>query len=98
VDKALETLEERLDRGDWVLNQKTGKAVRKPVSFKEVSKVATEILGQQIQMEKLDTELPQEQGTVKDALKQLAAEFAKFNKKTRITGEVVDAQIVDPSN
>jgi hypothetical protein len=99
VDKALATLEDRLDKGDFVLNQKTGQIVRRQVPFREVSKVATEILDKQIKIDKLDNELPQEQATVKDALKQLAAEFAKFNKKSRPANatdipyvEVVDAQ------
>ncbi len=83
VNMALDHVEERLEKGDWVLNQKTGQLIRKPVNLRDAQKVATEILGQQINIEKRDNQHVVHGESVQESLKTLANEFAKFTKKMK---------------
>ena len=81
VEKALTILEDRMENGDYVLNNKTGEIVRKEIPAKEAAKIANEILQRKIQIEKMNTEEQVQHDTVQDTLKTLAKEFAKFNNK-----------------
>ena len=80
VDRALEIVMDRMENGDYVLNNKTGEIVRKPVQLKDASKVAHEILGKKLILDKQQTDENIQTDTVSDTLKKLASEFAKFNK------------------
>lgn len=97
VSSALEKIEDRLANGDFVLNQKTGEVVRKPISLKDANQVAKDLLGQQIQMEKLDQHEVEVHTSTQDLLKNIASEFAKFNRRLKQGAtdikfvEVVDA-------
>jgi hypothetical protein len=90
VDKSLELLQDRLENGDFVLNQKTGEIHRKPISIRDANKVAVDMLTRQVANEKLQVEVKDtnQKQTIQDQLKLLAAEFAKFNGKAPI--QVVD--------
>lgn len=83
VDNSLNAVEDRLKNGDYVLNQKTGKLIRKPVAFREAAKAANDLLNQQTKMEELAQRTDVDKESVGETLKTLAAEFAKFNKKIR---------------
>jgi hypothetical protein len=98
VDKSLEAIEDRLEHGDVIFNQKTGLVERKEVSLKDATKVATDLLTRQAVLQKLEDEkvVHQEAKSVKEQLAMLALEFAKFNKTN--TGPVVDAVIVGETN
>lgn len=95
VDRSLEMIDDRLVNGDFVLNQKTGEVIRKEVSLKDATKVATDLLTRQAVLQKQETETTTQQSnaTVKDQLAMLAAEFSKFNKRN--TGPVQDAVILE---
>ena len=95
VDKSLDTIADRLDNGDVVFNQKTGTVVRKEVSLKDATKVATDLLTRQAVLQKQDTDTVTQSNTqtIQDQLKNLALEFAKFNKKN--TGPVEDITFVE---
>lgn len=54
--------------------------IRKPVQLRDASRVATDILGKKLILEKTQTEEHVQVDTVNDTLKKLASEFAKFNK------------------
>ena len=98
VDKSLDTIADRLENGDVVFNQKTGEVVRKEVSLKDATKVATDLLTRQAVVQKQEKEVVaiQNTGTIQDQLKMLAMEFAKFNKTN--TGPVQDAVIIGEPN
>lgn len=98
VDKSLDTIADRLENGDVVFNQKTGEVVRKEVSLKDATKVATDLLTRQavIQKQEQDKVVQQDQVSVKEQLALLATEFAKFNRKN--TGPVEDAKVIGVSN
>jgi len=83
VDSALTKIEDRLENGDYVLNNKTGEIMRKPVSLKDANQVAKDILGQQISLRKAEKDSVEIQTSVKDILSQLATEFSKLNRKIK---------------
>ena len=86
VDKALGAIEDRLDNGDYVYNQKSGEVSRKPVSIKEARGVANDLMQRQIALSKLEVETQHASSanTVKDQIMLLAQEFAKFNTKRTV--------------
>jgi len=89
IDKALDTIEDRLDKGDFVYDQKKGEISRKPVSLKEARGAANDLMQRQIAVEKLAQEEKHltNTSTIKDQLADLALQFAAFN--TTRTLEVV---------
>lgn len=104
IDKSIAILEDRLENGEVVLNNKTGELIRKPVSMKDTLSVTRELFNQQtaLDKQKIDESSLQQQESIQDTLKQLAEEFAKFNgtKKPQLIDvedvefkEAEDAQI-----
>lgn len=91
VDKSLETIADRLENGDVIFNNKTGTVMRKEVSLKDATKVATDLLTRQSVIQKQETEqtVQQDNGTIKDQLAMLAAEFAKFNKRDNSKAQTI---------
>ena len=83
MDLALSRIEDRLENGDYVLNNKTGEIIRKPVSLRDANQVAKDILGQQISLRKAEKDSVEIQTSVKDILSQLATEFSKLNRKIK---------------
>ena len=94
VDLALSRIEDRLENGDYVMNNKTGEIIRKPVSLRDANQVAKDILGQQIDIQKMEREEIKIDSSVSDILKNLATEFAKFNKTIK-QNNATDIQFVD---
>lgn len=95
VDKSLEMIGDRLEYGDLVWDKKTGDVNRAPLSVLTVNKIANDMMTRQIEINKLavvETNSNQQQ-TVADQLKALAAEFARFN-----TGRTVDVVAKDVSD
>ena len=90
VDKSLALLQDRLENGDFVLNQKTGEVMRKPISIRDANKVAVDMLTRQVAQQKLEVEVKDtnQKQTIQDQLKMLAEEFSKFNGKAPI--QVID--------
>lgn len=93
VDTALSKIEDRLENGDFVLNNKTGEIIRKPVSLKDANQVAKDILGQQVSLQRAEHEVKIETDT-KDLLNNLAKEFAKLNRKIK-QNSAEDIQFVE---
>lgn len=85
IDKSLTIVEDRLENGEIILNNKTGELIRKPVSLKDTLKVTTDLFNQQaaFDKQKIEESTTQQQDTIQDTLKQLAQEFAKFNGSKR---------------
>lgn len=88
VDKALAAVEDRIENGEQILNNKTGKFISKPVVLRDVAKVASDLLGKQVKLQELASKEAKTEENIKDTLQQLAQEFAKFSKKSNV--EVVD--------
>lgn len=91
AERALGEVEDRLKNGDTVLNNKTGRIVRKPVSARDASKIASDMMTHQEKLEELSQKMDVEKDTVAETLKTLANEFAKFNKKlNRASAETIE--------
>lgn len=89
VNKALDLIEDRLDNGDFIHNQKTGEVFRKPVSIKEARGAANDLMQRQVALSKLEIEEKSSNSasTIADQLTFLKEQFAAFN--TTRTLEVV---------
>jgi hypothetical protein len=92
VDVSLELVQDRLEKGDWIYNQKTGQLVRKPVSLRDVAQVTNNLMDKQIQLETLADKVDNNKTTVQETLAMLAKEFQKLNRNKQKT-DAVDAVI-----
>lgn len=81
VDKSLSVIEDRLENGDIIMNNKTGDLVRKPVSMKDANSVTKDLLAHQIRVEELTQKSDIQKETVEDQLIVLAKEFSKWSRK-----------------
>lgn len=91
VDKSLSAIEDRLDNGDFVLNNKTGEIVRKPVSLKDANTVTKDLLSHQIKVEEVANRMEERKENFQETLKLLAIEFAKWSKRKDNAGaETID--------
>jgi len=98
IDKALDTIDDRLENGDFVFDQKRGEISRKPVSLKEARGAANDLMQRQIAVEKLAQEEKHltNTSTIKDQLADLALQFAAFN--TNRTVEIVATDVAPKGN
>lgn len=99
IEKALLATEERLDNGDYVLNQKTGEQERKPVSIRDTHRAAVDLLKHQYELDKKPIEAISNQ-QITAQLQLIAAQFAKMTSQQKtpqitvtdvIFGEETDA-------
>ncbi len=93
IERALAVVEDRLEHGDVILNNKTGKLERKPVGLRDTAKVATEILARQQQLRKTQDDVKVQKQTVQETLSVIAQEFAKLSRKDSTkTAETIEYQ------
>ena len=91
IEDSLEIVQDRLQNGDFVLNNKTGEIVRKPVSLKDAAQVTNNLITRQLQLEELSDKMENRGDTMKETLTMLAKEFAKWSKK-QDTNSVIDVE------
>jgi signal recognition particle GTPase len=98
VDKALKTVEDRLDLGDAQFDQKTGEIVRVPVKAHVALKITTELMTKQ-EKSRQNPVKEEIERTIDDRLIKLSEEFAKFasmNSKTiKDETNIVDVQMAE---
>ena len=80
IDQSLEVIQDRLENGDFILNNKTGEILRKPVALRDAAQISNNLLGRQLQIEDMAEKLDQQKDTVSETLAMLANEFKKFNR------------------
>lgn len=80
VKMSLEVTKDRLENGDFVLNQKTGEIVRKPVGLRDAATITNNLLARQIQMEEMAEKMQHHKSSTQEVLNLLAKEFKKFNR------------------
>lgn len=92
VQKTFDVVEDRLEHGDYVYDQKTGKMRRKPVNAKDAAKIGIDfdnkrdsILG------KMNNVASEEQ--LDDKLNKLAAKFAAIVNGKKDTSDAVDVEV-----
>lgn len=84
IEQSLDVMKDRLENGDYVLNNKTGEIVRKPVSIKDATTISSQLLQRQIQIEELEAASERSTDTVQETLTLLAREFQKWSKKVPV--------------
>ena len=103
VDKSLDVIDDRLENGDFILNNKTGEIMRKQVTLRDATTAANALMQRQAILEKLNKDEQTIESTVNivDQLKNLANEFAKFNKSKGFPsgdGSITEATIRSESS
>ena len=81
VGISLEKVQDRLENGDYVLNNKTGQIVRKPASLKDVNSVLATAVEKSIKLENEANKESVSNISMTEMLKNLAVEFAKLNRR-----------------
>ena len=95
IRKALVVVEDRLDKGNFMMDQKTGQIVRVPVSMADTHRVMKDLVDQQqvLRLDKKQEEVSLE--TVNDKLKKLAEQFetmAGSGKKLLKVGQIYEVE------
>jgi len=94
LDKATKEINERLDNGDYIYNNKTGDVKRKPIGGKELS-VMTSIFVDKRALLRKKPKMQGEQSSTNERLKKLAEEFSKFvNSKTIVVEKEIENESV----
>ena len=86
IDKALDVVMDRLENGDFQINQQTGELVRVPVKMRDATQVAGQLFDKRSLIQKKQAQPSFNQEAVADVLAKLAKEFAEFAnyKKTKV--------------
>lgn len=96
IEQSLDVMADRLENGDFVLNNKTGEVIRKPVGVKEATTIAHQLLQRQTAIEELEAKLSRSEDTVQETLGLLAKEFQKWNKlKNNDAQDIPFVEIID---
>lgn len=91
IELGVDTIKDRLENGDVILNNKTGEIQRKPVSLRDAAQAVNNLITRQIQMEELAEKLIHRKESAQETLKFLAKEFAKFNREqSRANAQTID--------
>ena len=93
VEKTLLVVEDRLEDGDFIYDQKAQKLVRKPVSLKDAHKVGMDMVVIQQKLISPEERQMQEEG-VKEKLEKLAKSFEDFAQKQLEKPKVVVTDVI----
>lgn len=94
TEAALEVMKDRLEKGDWILNNKTGQLVRKPIGLRDANQAMNNLISRTNEIERVRQTATVANENTQDILKKLASELAKFSKK-RNTTDVIDVEVRD---
>lgn len=83
VDKSLDVIDDRLENGDFIWNNKAGEVIRKPVNLKDATSAANALMQRAAIIEKLtrDEVVADTAVSIHDQLKNLAEQFALMNSR-----------------
>ena len=91
IDKSVKEINERLDKGDYIYDTKTGELKRKPLNGKDMA-VMTSIFVDKRELLRKQKDIKTQETTVNDRLKKLFDEFTKFTKARTIEGDKVNVE------
>lgn len=92
MEKSLDAVDERLEHGDYVYNQKTGEMRRKPVSMRDAHKVSMDLIDKrQLILNKNKPDASEEQ--MNDKLLKMMKQFADFAQGKLDKNNIVDVNI-----
>jgi uncharacterized protein YydD (DUF2326 family) len=93
MDKSWVVVADRLEHGDWVLNQKTGEVTRKPVSMRDANNVAKTAVELREKMDLAEAHTVATEN-INNKLNKLAEAFTKLSKGEKLE-EAEDIAYVD---
>lgn len=96
VEKSLETVQDRVENGDFIYDQKSGQVRRKPVALRDVHRVAVDLMDRREVLRKGATDRNEgSKVSVEEHLKMLATQMSQwFEPKKKPM--VIDAEDVTP--
>lgn len=94
VVSSLDAVEERLEHGDYVYDQKTGQMRRKPVSMKDAHKVSMDLIDKQSLINNRNMPSASEE-QMNDKLAKMMLQFANFAKGQLDKNNTIDIQDVE---
>lgn len=100
VAKSMDAVEERLENGDYVYNQKTGEMRRKPVSMRDAHKVSMDLIDKRHLINNRNAPTASEE-QMNDKLAKMMIQFANFAKGQLDKNNTIDVQdvtIVEDAN
>jgi hypothetical protein len=96
VEKSLEAVADRMEGGDYIMNNKTGQIIRKPVNMKDAAKVSVDLLTKRELLRGNATARTETQVVpMQDQLANLAKEFARMAAGGGKTDDVIDVEMVE---
>lgn len=102
IDKALEAIMDRLENGDYIMDQKTGKVKQVPVKIRDATVAMNTLLDKRQLLRKLPTKIV-EQSSTQHQLQELAKQFASFvtgqqpkeESLEKVVNEFIDGETVE---
>jgi transposase-like protein len=95
IERSMDATLDRLEEGEVLVDKKTGKTYRQPVSMKDAAKVTNDFLTRQAVLRKAEESVEQVSTTsVVDQLKALATEFSKWSNKQNAV-DIVDVETIE---
>lgn len=97
IDKTLEKLVERIEDGDYMYDQKTGRMVKVPLKARDLERITSGLFDKRQLIRKQPTNIKSDPSNQTDRLLKLAEQFASFaaGKEKEEPKEIVDEYIVD---
>ena len=97
IDKTLEKLVERIEDGDYMYDQKTGRMVKVPLKARDLERITSGLFDKRQLIRKQPTNIKSDPSNQTDRLLKLAEQFASFaaGKEKEEQKEIVDEYIVD---
>lgn len=84
IDKSLKTVEERLDKGDFVYDPKSGSIKRIGVKASVANQISKDAIDRKVLLEKITTRSTSSEEAVAERLASLRTEFLKFVNSKQI--------------
>lgn len=94
IDRALDTVVDRIDHGDFILDSRSGQVKRVPVKMKDAHKVSTDLIDKRNLLRGKPTSRV-EKITVDDVMNKLAETFSAWAKLTKPDERVVEGEVID---
>lgn len=94
AEKSLDLMEERLDKGDFIYDQKTGALKRKPVTLSDATKAATAMIQTKEKLQEREN-FSVAAEHIEQKLSKLAEAFSKLSKGETLKTEAEDLEYVE---
>lgn len=97
LDKALDAVMDRIEQGEYIYDQKTGKVKRMPVKLRDVNHAFNSLIDKRQLIRNLPTTIKGESADTNAKLQQLANQFAAFTNqkvKEKVVNEYIEGETV----